>query len=86
MSDTATIDPTQFQLHEGDTGSSDVQIAKLTSRIQHLTDHLGDHKKDFSTRRGLLRLVARRRKLLDYLAEEAPERYQRLVNDLKLRR
>lgn len=86
MSDTATIDPKEFALHEGDTGSSDVQVAKLTARIQHLTEHLGKHKKDFSTRRGLLRLVARRRKLLDYLSDEAPDRYQRLVKDLKLRR
>ncbi|MFT5466209.1 MAG: small subunit ribosomal protein S15 [Verrucomicrobiales bacterium] len=86
MSENATIAPTEFQLHEGDTGSSDVQVAKLTVRIKHLTDHLGVHQKDFSTRRGLLRLVARRRKLLDYLSDEAPDRYERLVKDLKLRR
>lgn len=86
MSETANIDLKDYQLHEGDTGSSDVQVAKLTSRITHLTEHLGANKKDFSTRRGLLRLVARRRKLLDYLADEAPDRYQKLVTGLNLRR
>ena len=77
---------TDYQLHEGDTGSADVQVALLTERINHLTEHLGEHKKDFSTRRGLLRLVSRRRKLLDYLKEQAPERYQKLIKGLKLRR
>jgi small subunit ribosomal protein S15 len=85
MTETAT-EKNQFQLHETDTGSSDVQIAALTERITHLTAHLGEHKKDFSTRRGLLKLVARRRKLLDYMTEKQPERYQKLIKDLKLRR
>jgi len=75
-----------YQLHEGDTGSADVQIAALTARILHLTDHLSTNKKDFSSRRGLLRLVARRRRLLDYLAEREPARYQKLLEGLKLRR
>lgn len=75
-----------YQLHEGDTGSADVQVALLTERINHLTEHLSLHLKDFSSRRGLLRLVARRRKLLDYLATRQPERYQKLIKGLKLRR
>ncbi len=85
MTDTAT-ETQSFQLHEKDTGSADVQVAKLTERINHLTGHLGEHKKDFSTRRGLLKLVARRRKLLDYLKTKSPERYQNLLTALKLRR
>jgi len=75
-----------YQLHEGDTGSADVQVAIMTERINHLTGHLATHKKDISSRRGLLRLVSRRRKLLDYLAEREPERYQKLLKGLKLRR
>ncbi len=75
-----------YQLHEGDTGSADVQVVKLTQRIQHLTQHMSGNKKDFSSRRGLLRLVARRRKLLDYLADREPERYQALLKGLNLRR
>ena len=74
MTETATETNT-YQLHEKDTGSPDVQIAALTERITHLTEHLSVHKKDFSTRRGLLKLVARRRKLLDYLNSKKPERY-----------
>jgi small subunit ribosomal protein S15 len=85
MSDT-TINPEDYQLHEGDTGSADFQIALLTKRILHLTSHLGEHKKDFSSRRGLLRLVSRRRTLLDYLQGESEERYQKLVKGLGLRR
>ncbi len=85
MSET-TIEPKDFRLHEGDTGSPDVQVALLTQRINHLTEHLSDHSKDFSSRRGLLRMVARRRKLLDYLATKDRERYQKLIQSLKLRR
>ena len=81
-----TINPEEYRLHEGDTGSADYQIALLTKRILHLTNHLGTHKKDYSSRRGLLRLVSRRRKLLDYLEKENEERYQKLVKGLKLRR
>ena len=81
-----TTELAQFQLHETDTGSSDVQIARLTERINHLTEHLASHKKDISSRRGLLKLVARRRKLLDYLKETENDRYQNLLKALKLRR
>ncbi len=85
MTETATTNDS-YRLHEKDTGSADVQIAALTERIKHLTEHLSVHKKDFSTRRGLLKLVARRRKLLDYLNSKSPERYQSLIKALKLRR
>ena len=87
MSETTTkTDITEFQLHEKDTGSADVQIALLTERINHLTAHMGKNKKDFSSRRGLLKLVATRRKLLDYLKEESEERYQKCLKVLNLRR
>jgi small subunit ribosomal protein S15 len=76
----------ELRLHEGDTGSADVQIARLTDRITHLTDHMSANKKDLSSRRGLLRLVARRRKLLDYLARTDHERYQKVLAALGLRR
>lgn len=80
------IDPKVFKQHDKDTGSADYQVALLTKRILHLTEHMGEHKKDFSSRRGLLRLVARRRKLLDYLKEENEERYIKLIKNLGLRR
>lgn len=85
MSD-ITINPKDFQLHEGDTGSADFQIALLTVRIVDLTEHMKANKKDLSTRRGLLRLVSRRRKLLDYLKANSEERYQKALNGLGLRR
>lgn len=85
MSEVAT-DLKDFQLHETDTGSADVQVARLSQRINHLTEHLADHKKDVSSRRGLLMLVARRRKLLDYLARTDNERYQKMLKGLDLRR
>ncbi|MCF6310930.1 MAG: 30S ribosomal protein S15 [Verrucomicrobiales bacterium] len=85
MSEVAT-EPKEFKLHETDTGSADVQVARLTERINHLTGHLGEHKKDVSSRRGLLMLVARRRKLLDYLARTDNDRYLNLLKGLKLRR
>ena len=85
MSEVVT-DIKEFQLHEGDTGSADVQIARLSWRIIHLTEHLGTHKKDISSRRGLLKLVAQRRKLLDYLVRTDVERYQKIIKALKLRR
>lgn len=75
-----------LQLHDRDTGSADVQIALLTSRINHLTGHLTANKKDVSSRRGLLRMVARRRKLLDYLSRTDGERYQKVLATLGLRR
>ena len=76
----------EFQLHEKDTGSSDVQIAILTERINDITEHLKKHKKDHHTRRGLLRLVGRRRRLLDYLGEKDPPRYKAILQKLNLRR
>ncbi len=70
----------------GDTGSPEVQIALLTDRIVHLTEHLKTHKKDHHSRRGLLMLVGRRRRLLDYLAGIDVERYRALIGELGLRR
>lgn len=81
-----TADTKAFQLHDKDTGSADVQVAILTERINHLTQHLSSHSKDHSTRRGLLKMVARRRKLLDYLKLTAEERYTKLLKSLGLRR
>ncbi|RYD37956.1 MAG: 30S ribosomal protein S15 [Verrucomicrobiaceae bacterium] len=75
-----------YQLHEKDTGSADYQVASLTKRILHLTAHLGVHKKDYSSRRGLLRAVAERRRHLDYVRNTAEERYQKLIKSLGLRR
>ena len=83
---TPTIDPKQFQLHEGDTGSADYQVARLSQRINHLTQHLIANKKDFSSRRGLLKQVAQRRRLLDYLKNTTPDRYQKVIKGLGLRR
>ncbi|HEY1082947.1 MAG TPA: 30S ribosomal protein S15 [Prosthecobacter sp.] len=82
----ATTSPQAFKLHEKDTGSADVQVAILTARINELTEHLSVHSKDHSTRRGLLKMVARRRKLLDYLKLTANERYLKLLKSLSLRR
>ncbi len=82
----AVTETNNFQLHDKDTGSADIQVAQLTSRINHLTEHLSAHKKDFSTRKGLLKLVARRRKLLDYLKRKNVDRYQNILKGLKLRR
>lgn len=75
-----------IRLHDNDTGSADVQIASLTQRIGSLTDHLKANAKDHSSRRGLLRMVAQRRRLLDYLKETASERYQKLIEKLDLRK
>lgn len=75
-----------FRLHEKDTGSADVQIAILTERINHLTDHLQKFTKDNSSRRGLLLMVAQRRKLLDYLHRTDAPRYQAILKKLKIRR
>lgn len=72
--------------HESDTGSPEVQIAIFTDRIDHLTDHLKDHPQDHSTRRGLLQLVGKRRRLLDYLQENEIERYRSIIDDLGLRK
>jgi small subunit ribosomal protein S15 len=75
-----------FKLHEQDTGSADVQIALLTQRINHLTEHLQTNKKDHSSRRGLLMMVGQRRRLLDYLQTKDLGRYQALTKKLKLRK
>jgi len=72
--------------HEGDTGSPEVQIALLTARIDALTEHLKTHKKDHHSRRGLLKMVGRRRRLLDYLQSRDVERYRALVKELDLRK
>lgn len=75
-----------FRVHERDTGSADVQIALLTQRINHLTDHLQKNRKDHSSRRGLLMMVGQRRRLLDYLHNTDLQRYQTLTKKLKLRK
>ena len=75
-----------FRIHERDTGSADVQIALLTHRINELTDHLQKNIKDHSSRRGLLKMVAQRRRLLDYLHSTDTTRYQTLTKRLKLRK
>ena len=72
--------------HETDTGSTEVQVALLSDRINHLTEHLKLHKKDHHSRRGLLKLVGRRRALLDYLNDQDVERYRALIAKLGLRR
>jgi small subunit ribosomal protein S15 len=75
-----------FKIHEQDTGSADVQIALLTQRINHLTEHLQKFKKDHSSRRGLLVMVSQRRRLLDYLHNVDVNRYQAVTKKLKLRK
>ncbi|MBQ1501696.1 MAG: 30S ribosomal protein S15 [Firmicutes bacterium] len=76
----------KYAIHEGDTGSPEVQIAVLTHHIAHLTEHLKVHKKDFHSRRGLLKMVGRRRSLLNYLKSKDIDRYRKIINDLGLRR
>ena len=76
----------QFRDHQEDTGSARVQVALLTSRINQLTDHFRTHARDHHSRQGLLKLVSRRRKLLDYLKREDEQVYQQLVEQLGLRR
>jgi small subunit ribosomal protein S15 len=76
----------RFAKHEGDTGSPEVQIALLTARINELTEHLRDHKKDHHSRRGLLMLVGQRRRLLNYLRRRDITRYRELVQELGLRK
>ncbi|MCI4397816.1 MAG: 30S ribosomal protein S15 [Acidobacteria bacterium] len=76
----------QYRQNENDTGSPEVQIALLTERISGLTDHMKGHKKDFSTRRGLVMLVGKRRRLLNYLKERDIERYRSVVSRLGLRK
>jgi small subunit ribosomal protein S15 len=81
---TATI--SEHRLHDSDTGSPEVQIALLTERINHLNEHLKVHKKDHHSRRGLLMLVGRRRRLLDYVRKNDVERYRAIIARLGLRR
>ena len=75
-----------FRTHDVDTGSSEVQIALLSARINYLTEHFKTHKKDHHSRRGLLKLVGLRRRLLDYLRRQDHERYQRVIARLGIRR
>lgn len=76
----------QFKTHENDTGSPEVQVALLTEQINNLNEHLKVHKKDNHSRRGLMKMVGRRRNLLTYLRNKDPQRYRELVNKLGLRR
>jgi small subunit ribosomal protein S15 len=76
----------QYQVHETDTGSADLQVAILTERINQLTAHLKENDKDHSSRRGLLKMIGRRRRLLAYIQEESTERYQNLIARLGIRR
>ena len=77
---------TQFRVHKSDTGSPEVQVAILSRRILELNDHFKKHQKDHHSRRGLLQMVARRRRLLDYLRSRSPERYKTLIQSLGIRR
>jgi small subunit ribosomal protein S15 len=81
-----TVSLKEFQLHDKDTGSADVQVALLTRRIEHLTEHLKTNRKDHSSRRGLLKMVAQRRSLLDYLSKTKTDRYKKLIDKLNLRK
>lgn len=76
----------EFKVHARDTGSAEVQIAILTERINSLGDHFKQHKKDFNSRRGLLSLVGRRRRLLDYLKKKDAKKYEELLEKLNLRK
>ncbi len=87
---TATIDKneivTEHRRHDGDTGSPEIQIALLTQRIRHLTEHLKTHKKDYASRVGLLKMVGKRNSLLRYLAKIDSSRYQQIIAKLGLRK
>ena len=76
----------KFKVHAKDTGSPEVQVAILSRRVAELTEHFKTHKKDHHSRRGLLQMVARRRRLLDYLRSRSPERYKTLIGSLGIRR
>ena len=76
----------KFATHDGDTGSPEVQIALLTERITYLTEHFKAHAKDHHSRRGLLKLVGQRRRLLDYLRVKSIERYRKIITDLGIRK
>jgi small subunit ribosomal protein S15 len=75
----------EYQLEEGDTGSPEVQVALLTTRIKQLTEHLKEHKSDYHSRRGLLKMVGRRKRLLTYLKKKDIERYRNLIDRLGIR-
>ena len=81
---TATIE--KYARHQGDTGSTEVQVALLTERINELTGHMVANRHDYSTQRGLLKLVVQRRRLLSYLTKEDSDRYNRLIKSLGLRK
>ena len=81
---TTTID--EFRLHEGDTGSTEIQVALLTGRVNQLTEHLKAHSHDHHSRRGLLKIIGRRRRLLAYIARNDPQRYRSLIARLGLRK
>jgi len=76
----------KYQTHKDDTGSTEVQIAILTKKVSDLTKHLKDHKKDFDSRRGLLMMVGKRRRLLNYLRKTEEEKYTKLIADLGLKK
>ena len=76
----------EFRVHETDTGSPEIQIAILTKRLEELTEHFKVHKKDHHTRRGLLKLVGKRRRLLNYLIKKDIMRYRAIIKELKIRR
>lgn len=76
----------EYRVHDRDTGSAELQVAILTERIRQVTDHLRTHKKDFHSRRGLVTMVSKRRRLLNYLSNEDVNRYQSLIRRLGLRR
>ena len=76
----------RFKLHEKDTGSTEVQVALLSNRIEYLTDHFRTHKKDHHSRRGLLKLVGQRRRLLNYLKRTDVNRYKQIIDELGLRK
>jgi len=84
--DAKTAIMVEFKLHDSDTGSPEVQVALLTQRIKDITEHLKIHKKDFHTRRGLLKLIGQRRRLLDYIMKKDIERYRKLIKALGLRK
>ena len=85
-SPTKTAIKNEYKVHDRDTGSVEVQVALISGRVNELTEHLKVHKKDHSSRRGLIVLVSKRRKLLDYLKDKDRDRYQKLIERLGLRR
>jgi small subunit ribosomal protein S15 len=76
----------QYRVHDKDTGSPEVQVALLSKRIEHLTEHFKTHAKDHHSRRGLLKLVSQRRRLLDYLKDKDAQRYKKLIDGLGIRK